>query len=200
MNFLAHFYFSFDDDDLLLGQFLADDVKGKSYLQYPERVKQGILLHRFIDSTTDQHPLCLQLRALIRPQLGLLSPVAMDVFFDHILASNWSTYHNSTLENFAKDVYLKLEKRSTQLPTQAQLLLEKMKEYNWLAMYANMDDTCILLSQMSKRLSYGQLLAKAPDVLQSHFDEIKEVFEKFFPQLNDLTKAKLDTFASQVPK
>ena len=56
MNFLAHIYLSGEGDELLsIGNFIADTVRGKEYLQYPEAMPRGILLHRRIDTFTDAH-------------------------------------------------------------------------------------------------------------------------------------------------
>ena len=56
MNYLAHVYLSCADEALTIGNFIADHVKGKAYLDYPETIQKGILLHRKIDHFTDQHP------------------------------------------------------------------------------------------------------------------------------------------------
>ena len=42
---------------LKIGNFIADSVKGKQYLDYPKAVQQGITLHRNIDEFTDSHPI-----------------------------------------------------------------------------------------------------------------------------------------------
>ena len=60
MNFLAHIYLSGDDDHITIGNFMADGIKGKKYLNYPEGIQTGILLHRWIDSYTDSHPIVKQ--------------------------------------------------------------------------------------------------------------------------------------------
>jgi acyl carrier protein phosphodiesterase len=57
MNYLAHVYLSGSNKELAIGNFIADHVKGKAYLEYPEIIQNGILLHRKIDYFTDQHPI-----------------------------------------------------------------------------------------------------------------------------------------------
>ena len=49
MNYLAHVYLSNTDEALTIGNLIADHVKGKAYLDYPETIQKGILLHRKID-------------------------------------------------------------------------------------------------------------------------------------------------------
>ena len=35
-----------NDSEILFGNFIADEIKGKSYIKWPENIKKGILLHR----------------------------------------------------------------------------------------------------------------------------------------------------------
>ena len=53
MNYLAHLFLSGDDEELLIGNFIGDSVKGNDVDDFREGVKGGILLHRSIDSYTD---------------------------------------------------------------------------------------------------------------------------------------------------
>ena len=55
MNYLAHFYLSHHDENLIVGNYIADDIKGNKYLDYPQEIQKGILLHRLIDDYTDNH-------------------------------------------------------------------------------------------------------------------------------------------------
>jgi acyl carrier protein phosphodiesterase len=196
MNFLAHFYLAFNDPDLLLGQFISDDIKGRKYENYPDRIRQGILLHRFIDSTTDFHPDCLYIRRLIRPELGLFSPVAIDLFFDHILAIKWHTYSSIDLRQFASEVYGVLENHKSFLSPKMLILLTKMKQYDWLSMYESAEGMSEIMVQMSRRIRGGQALGLAGPLLQKHLIEVEKSFDSFFPQLINDSKAKLDTFAT----
>ena len=56
MNFLAHIYLSGENEGIIIGNFIADGIKGKKYEIYPHAIQKGILLHRAIDSYTDGHP------------------------------------------------------------------------------------------------------------------------------------------------
>ncbi len=56
MNYLAHIYLSYDNDQVKIGNFIADFIKGNNFKKFPEAIQKGILLHRLIDSFTDAHP------------------------------------------------------------------------------------------------------------------------------------------------
>ena len=55
MNFLAHIYLSGNNDLVTIGNFIADGIRGKKYLEFPNDIQTGILLHRQIDTFTDAH-------------------------------------------------------------------------------------------------------------------------------------------------
>jgi acyl carrier protein phosphodiesterase len=60
MNFLAHIYLSGSEHEILIGNFIADSIRGKQFDAYQNSIQQGILLHREIDEYTDSHPVVLE--------------------------------------------------------------------------------------------------------------------------------------------
>ncbi len=196
MNYLAHLLLSFDDTQLLVGQFISDDVKGKKYMHYPERIQHGILLHRFIDHFTDTFPECLLLRAELRAELGLFSPVAIDIFFDHLLSIHWEKYSSIPRETFISDVYSRLSSHQEHMTENRRFFLSKMIEYNWLTHYKSLDGIALTFEQMSRRIKSGRKLAGATWLLEKHWKTSENAFEIFFPKLISASKVKLDTFAT----
>lgn len=89
MNFLAHFYLAFDDNQLLTGQFAGDHVRGRQLNHLPERVAKLNRLHRFIDNRTDTHEINQELMQLFDPISGLLATVVIHLYYDHFLALKW---------------------------------------------------------------------------------------------------------------
>ena len=106
MNFLAHLYLSGNNEGLLVGNFIADAVKGrKPILQYPEEVQRGIIMHREIDHFMDTHPVVKQGMSRLREGYPKFSRVIMDMFYDHLLAARWEYYHPLSLRDFSHDVF-----------------------------------------------------------------------------------------------
>ncbi|NVK49164.1 MAG: DUF479 domain-containing protein, partial [Cyclobacteriaceae bacterium] len=85
MNFLAHAFLSFGHEKILVGNFIADFVKGKQIEKYEKQIQIGIQLHRAIDLFTDSHPLVKAAQSYLRPKFGHYSSVITDVFFDYFL-------------------------------------------------------------------------------------------------------------------
>ncbi|MBT5331438.1 MAG: hypothetical protein HOL48_06645 [Porticoccaceae bacterium] len=56
MNFLGHLALAWPNENLMIGGFLGDFVKGPLKGEYPVEIEQGIALHRRIDARSDSHP------------------------------------------------------------------------------------------------------------------------------------------------
>lgn len=195
MNYLAHFYLAFDNPDWLLGQFMGDYVKGKKYVAYSFPIQQGILLHRYIDYTTDTSENTQFIRDLLRKDLGRYSGIALDVFFDHFLAANWNLYHELPLESFIEKTYATLVEGNSQMNDDMNYILKYMVKYDWLSRYAHIEGIERTLSEMSRRMPTGNTLPIASETFKNQYNEIETAFFGFFPQLIADSKVKINTFA-----
>jgi len=81
MNYLAHLYLSGESDEIKLGNFIGDYVKGNKHQKFPDQVAFGIKLHRRIDSFTDHHPDVNECKQILTSGYGRYSGVVVDIFF-----------------------------------------------------------------------------------------------------------------------
>lgn len=188
MNFLAHAHLSGTDQDVLLGNFIADAVKGKKFLEFRKNIRVGILLHRQIDSYTDKHEVFKQSVERVKSNFGRYSGIVMDIFYDHFLASNWQHYHDTHLHDFAGRVYGILTKNVLILPSKTRRLLPFIISQNWLVAYAKMDGLKQVFSGMDRRTGRKSGMDKAIPVLNEHYKELYGDFEIFYPELISFSK------------
>lgn len=179
MNFLAHLYLSYPDGDLMLGNFIADAVKGNPERLYSGRVLDGIRMHRQIDHFTDNHPLNKDFNAFLRPEFGKFSGVVSDIFHDHYLALNWPIL--PVLENFALDFYQTTQSRWNELPEKVKYFLPYMIDQNWLLSYNSIQGIGQICRQMSKRIQQENRLHLAQNFLENNYSEITQFSEQFLP-------------------
>lgn len=183
MNHLAHIYLSGDDDGLKIGNFIADSVKGKAYLKYPENIQKGILLHRKIDEFTDTHPIARKSASKFSARFGLYSGVIVDMIYDHFLAANWGDYHPTHLKTYSEDFYALLEENFDQLPSRVKNFYPYMVKANWLLMYSTIPGIEKILFQMNRRVKQGVQLHLAVKELQGNYDSLETEFRDFFRDL-----------------
>jgi len=188
MNYLAHLVLSGNDKELRIGNFIADSVRGKNLSRFPERIAQGITVHRHIDSFTDTHPIVSESKDLIRPQYGLWSSVIVDLYYDHFLAANWSDYHKVGLEEYTIGFYQDLQDYWDILPPRIQRFYPIMVEYNWIYSYRTVEGMSKILYQMNKRTKGKSNMDKAGNELREHYDVLEEQFRRFFKELQDYSK------------
>ncbi len=188
MNFLAHVYLSGTNQDSMIGNFIADSVKGKEILEYTPEVQEGIRLHRFIDHYTDTHVVVNEGKKILSPYFGKYNAVVMDIYMDHFLAKDWVKYSNIPLTAFAQTVYALLQQNETKLPIRVQELLPYMIRQDWLSNYANFHGMEQVFRGMSRRASFESHMEDATRILQLHYSEMQQCFDIFFPELIIATK------------
>lgn len=197
MNFLAHIFLSGKNEELTIGNFVADSIKGKKYLKYPEGIQKGILLHRAIDSYTDAHPVVRKSTSRLFKNYSHYAGVIIDIYYDHFLAANWDEYSNIPLEVFVADFYMLLQKHFSVLPAPVQRFMPYMVEDNWLLSYASLTGIERILYQMNRRTKNIVQMDRAVNDLQEHYEEFNAEFNAFFPQLQEYSQQKIKLLATE---
>jgi len=191
MNFLAHIYLSGNDEGVIIGNFIADGIKGKRYEKFPPQIAKGILLHRAIDSFTDAHPTVHQSTARLHKNYSHYSGVIVDILYDHFLAKNWNRYSDVPLEDYVQNFYGLLRKNFTTLPPRIQKMMPYMIADNWLLSYATIEGIGKILAQMNVRTKGISKMNLAVAELQKYYGEFEAEFTSFFEELIAYSQQKL---------
>lgn len=98
MNVLAHIYLSGDSEKVIIGNYIGDYVKGRDYLNYPEQIRKGIIIHRHIDDFTDRHPVVHRSKIFFTRKYHKYSGVVTDIIYDHFLTKEWDFFPGARLK------------------------------------------------------------------------------------------------------
>lgn len=183
MNYLAHLYLSGIDEQTMVGNFIGDYVKGSDWEKYPEKIKNGILMHRQIDSFTDSHQKFREAKEPFKIEYGLYSGIIIDFVYDHFLASNWNEYSDYSLKTFAKFSHAVLMKNFIHLPLRVQGFLPFLIKNKRLESYASTSGIIEALQIMS---NYSSLPAKSDFVLhtlENNYAFFEDNFKAFMSDL-----------------
>lgn len=191
MNFLAHIYLSGENDQLKIGNFMADSIRGSSYKKYPKEIRKGILLHRYIDSFTDTHPIYRQSKHRLHEKYGHYSGVIMDIFYDHFLAKNWSTYSDENLDDYAENFYLLLKENYDILTDRVKGMMPYMIARNWFVSYSTIAGLEMIMFQMDHRTKNRVAMHESIIELQKYYSEFENEFTLFFEELRKHCEDKL---------
>jgi acyl carrier protein phosphodiesterase len=183
MNFLAHLYLSGENEEIIVGNFIADHVKGKAFNNFKDEIKMGIHLHRAIDAFTDSHPIFIQSKNRLAPNYRKYAGVIADMFYDHFLSAYWKDYSIEKIESFTSRMYRIVMKRFFILPMKTQRILPFMAKDNWLKAYGTPEGLSRALSGMAKRTPFESGMENAISDLKKDYDLYKLEFESFFPQV-----------------
>ncbi len=183
MNYLAHAFLAGNNQELLVGNFIADGLPGSKIDHLPKGIQRGVVMHRHIDTFTDNHVVNVEMRTLFHGTAGKYAGVVLDIFYDHLLANNWSTFSPEHFPDFIHQCYSTIENHQEWLPTKTAYMFPYMKQYNWLYNYSMEDGILRSLAGLSKRIKSQPALELAGEQAFKNKGFIEKHFLDFFPQL-----------------
>lgn len=183
MNYLAHSYLSYQKPDLIIGNFIADSIRGNQFEGLTDSIIEGIRLHRKIDTFTDSHPIYLTSKHRFSKDFDKYSGVLMDIIYDHYLAKNFEQYSTLSLQTHANEVYDILKNNHDFLPENAKRFYGYMIERNILFHYSSLNGIETVLTHLSGRIRNRYELQLAIPILEANYQEIEEEFTIFFRDL-----------------
>ncbi|MBW3696223.1 DUF479 domain-containing protein [Vibrio sp. T187] len=184
MNYLAHLHIAEHCSSSLAGNLLGDFVKGDPSKQFNSEFATGIKLHRFVDSYTDSHPIAKESKQLFPTSTRRFAPIALDVFWDHYLAKNWSRYHDKGLGDFCGSAHQTIDQELKEdWPERFKLVHRSMWEHNWLESYKNVSSIELVLERMAKRRPRLAPLEQCYLTLERHYDLLQGSFTAIYPDI-----------------
>ena len=182
MNHVAHCFLSFGASETLIGNFVADYVKGGRWREYPQGVQVGILMHRQIDAFADGHEAVARSRDRIRSGAGRYAGPTVDILYDFLLCRHWEIYAGGLdFDDFAAHAYETLTRAS--LPTPLDALAPRMVAGRFLHGYRHREGLAWVLERFANRIS-GQIDPHATmTIFERDLPGFDADFHAFFPDM-----------------
>jgi acyl carrier protein phosphodiesterase len=183
LNYLAHIYLSGTNEEILVGNFIGDYVKGFELTRYTDLVRKGIILHRHIDSFTDTNIIVKRSKSRIAEKYHKYSGIIIDIFYDHFLVLSWPAFSALPINDFVFNVHGVLSRYIDTLPEGVKLFLPSFIKNNWIQKYSTIEGIEDVLHRMSSRTSLPEETDFAIRVLSDEYSKFESEFSAFFPSL-----------------
>jgi len=180
---ISHIYLSYDNDQIKIGNFIADFVKGNKYKGFSDEIQKGIKLHRLIDSFTDSHPVVRKSKRRLHERYRHYDGVIIDIFMDHFLAKKWKYFSKINLVEYENNFIELLEKNTVILPAEVLRILPYLKAQLWLSSYATLQGISKTLQGVNKRTKGISKMDLAINDLQENYGKYESDFLSFFNEL-----------------
>ena len=190
MNYLAHTYLSGENDNIKIGSFLGDWVRGSDYLKYSDEIRTGIMLHRNIDTFTDQHPIVRLSANRFQSRYAKYSGVIIDILYDHFLANNWKDFCDISLRDYVNRMHNVMLNNFELLPERLKNYLPGFMNERWIERYATLEGIRDVLETMSKRTSLPKETEFAIGVMEAFYKDFSHEFFDFFSQIIEFVESK----------
>lgn len=196
MNYLAHAYLSFEIPEITVGNLISDFVKGKQKEAYPAKIRQGISLHRAIDSFTDTHLVTRRAKSYFTKAYGLYSGPLTDIIYDHFLANDPLIFPpgetRASLKSFAQRTYEQVADWQAILPERFVHLFRYMRAEDWLSNYRQKELIFRSFEGLAGRAAYMPGPDQAKLLFEEHYTDLEACYLDFFPELKDFALRNLE--------
>ncbi len=175
---------------------ISDFVKGKKKFDYPKAIQQGIMLHRAIDTFTDDHPATKEAKEIFRPSYRLYAGAFVDVVYDHYLATDANEFAEQSLFDFSQQVYTTLDGYLSLFPEKFAAMYPYMKQHNWLFNYRNKGGTEKSLGGVVRRSLYLTESDTAYKLFEENYQPLQDHYRHFWADLKPFAQREFEKLLS----
>ena len=186
MNFLGHSLISLEIDEkenkeTLYGNFIGDFYKGLvERIELSENLKEGIVLHRIIDKTSDRKENLLN--ELLAKKFGIFKGIVSDMFIDHFLSKNFNNLFNKNINDIERKILDKVKEKKNIFPKDFERTFNWLNDRNVMANYKEVDFLERAFQGLARNVRKGEILNLAIAELKKNYNlfEEKSIKEFFY--------------------
>ena len=116
---------------------------------------------------------------MLYKDLPKVAGIAVDLFFDHLLAKTWEMHHVQEYQTFLNDFYHHNSEIENDLTLEFKQFITIFRDRKWLNHYPTDFGLAKSCEGVSKRISFTNKLAEAPEIFYKLENEIQAVFHKY---------------------
>ena len=194
MNFLGHSLISLGIDEkenkeTLYGNFTGDFYKGLiERIELSENLKEGIVLHRIIDKTSDRKENLLN--ELLTEKFRIFKGIVSDMFIDHFLSKNFNNLFNKNIDDIEREILDKVKEYKNIFPKDFERTFNWLNDRNVMANYKDIDFLERAFQGLAKNIRRGEILNLAIAELKKNYNlfEEKSIKEFFYVKKESIEK------------
>ena len=147
-------------------------------------MRQGIQLHRQIDSFAQNQSQFRESRHRISLEFGLYRGVLVDLFYDHFLAARWNDWSEEPLTDYLDRARRIIDGKTAYLPERLTGLVSMIFE-ELIPSYGEVEGIGRALGRMARRVQRPNPLAGGEEELVRHYEELYDDFRSFMPKAQE---------------
>ncbi|MEL4015629.1 ACP phosphodiesterase [Dryocola clanedunensis] len=184
MNFLAHLHLASLAESSLLGNLLADFVRGNPDDSFSPDIVAGIYMHRRVDVLTDRLPEVTLAKAWFRPETRRVAPITLDVMWDHFVSRHWAKLNpDIELGDFIAHARSHIVPHLADTPPRFINLNNYLWDERWMERYSDMAFIANVLNGMASRRPRLDALRASWQDLDTHYEALEALFWQFYPRM-----------------
>ena len=153
-----------------------------------ENLKEGIILHRIIDKTSDRKENLLN--ELLAEKFGIFKGIVSDMYIDHFLSKNFNNLFNKNINDIERKILDKIKEKKNIFPKDFERTFNWLNDRNVMVNYKDIDFLDRAFQGLAKNIRRGEILNLAVSELKKNYNlfEEKSIKEFFYVKNESIKK------------
>ena len=136
-------------------------------IELSESLKEGIILHRIIDKTSDRKENLLN--ELLAEKFGIFKGIVSDMFIDHFLSKNFNNLFNENIDDIEKLILSKVKDNRNIFPKDFERTFNWLNDRNVMVNYKDINFLERAFQGLAQNIRRGEILTSAVVELKKNF-------------------------------
>ena len=180
MNYLAHSMISLEIDEklektktTLYGNFSGDFYKGRiEGIKLSENLKEGVILHRIIDSIADGDDN--YLNNILSKEFGIFKGIVSDIIIDHFISKRFYSIFNENINEIEDKILYTVHMYNKYFPEKFSYTFDWIYRNKVLSGYSSLEFLEKVFKGMSRRIRKGEILLSSVDIVKKNYEYLEE--------------------------
>ena len=184
MSSLNTLFFSENkSENFTTGLIIGNEARQNYISRYNDEIMKGILLAEKIRSFTENNDFVKASQNRLSTKHSKHKDFIIQVFYDHLLASNWEKYSTLPLENFSERIYTNIMENIILFPYKIRKFSPEMISKKWISGLTTIEGTHRYVNMLFKKERFTNNLEHSLFELVEGYQDYKKDFEQYFENL-----------------
>ncbi|MBX9853629.1 MAG: acyl carrier protein phosphodiesterase [Cytophagaceae bacterium] len=184
MSSLNTLFFSENkSENFTTGLIIGNGARQNYISRYNDEILKGILLAEKIRDFTENNEFVKASQNRLSTKHSKHKDFIIQVFYDHLLASNWEKYSSLPIEAFSEKIYNNIMENIILFPYKIRKFSPEMISKKWIGGLTTIEGTHRYVNMLFKKERFTNNLEHSLFELVESYQDYKKDFEQYFESL-----------------
>ncbi|HSZ25512.1 MAG TPA: ACP phosphodiesterase [Cytophagaceae bacterium] len=192
MEIIVNAFFSKHNPEIMVGSFLGVGYLYNHNHTFNATIGKGQEISKTIDEFINHNAICQRSMCLLSPKAKKYGNTILRLYYDHLLAKNWTNYSEISYENFCIEIVSILKSHNSLFPYKPKRMANRIIKKNTILNIQTINGLFEYIQEMTRYNSYNATITESIGDLVKNYDSFNRDFEEVFPLIEQSLSNKIE--------